>query len=295
MPQMTGMQFPLPTLKENVLFATNNGSPPAGSTRYLYFTDQAGGGGMYSTNSATEGTPLCNYLVTRSSLLRNLCVCVQAVPGTNQRFVYTVRVNGVATAITVTISGAAAYSGNDLVNTAHVVVGDRVTVEVVTSATATATTHTAALEVDFPSTRTSFDRVGFGTGTATIAVNTTRYIYENHRAPSYDAASSSLSEVVTSLRHNVARKSSLKNLIVLAGSAPGAGETFIYTVRVNAVNTSMTVTLSGAAQVTGTDTANVVQVDAGSYITLSVKTSSGAAVTAHAASFDLEEGDYRAG
>lgn len=281
------MKFPLPVLKEKIVFATGTSTVAAGSTVYIYSNDQGGEGSGQS--NASETIIIVNYLVARSGFLKNLVACSRTAPGVGQTFTYTVRINGVATSITCQIAGATAVTASDLVNTAKVTVGDRVTVELVTSAGAGVIQHHIAILLETLSTWGHYEHQNFSSGTSTVAVNTTTYL-----APIFRSTFGGFISVEV-YRSIVVRKGTLKNLIVLAGAAPGAGETFVYTVRVNGVNTAMTVTLSGAAQLTGTDVVNVVQIDAGDRITLKCVTSAAAAVTTHAASFDFEEGDYRAG
>ena len=64
------------------------------------------------------------------------------------------------------------------------------------------------------------------------------------------------------------RTMTLKNLYVWAGSAAGAGNSRTITVRKNAVNTSLSVVISGASQVDGSNTVNTVSLVAGDFITI---------------------------
>lgn len=288
MPKMFGMKFPLPVLSEKILYSTT--AFLANTTGYLLACDQ--GGESYGSNNVSEAVVSVNYLVTRAGLLKNLVVRAQSAPGGGQTYIYTIRINGVPTGITCTLTEVT-VNGSDLVNTAEVVIGDRVTLQLITSLGAAIDRHIATLELDSPSTRKPYEHTTFSSGTSTVPVNITRFLASLCRAPT--AGGNTIYEVEVTNIYLCPRKGSLKNLVALAGSAPGLGETFVYTVRVNGVATAMTVTLSGAAQVTGTDIVNVVQVDPSDRITLRVITSLAASVATHAASFDFEEGDYRAG
>lgn len=289
MPQMFGAMFPLPVLSEKITWRSSN-AVAAGATRYPDCYDQGGeiNGGDYASEILSTV-----FLVTRGGLIGNLVAHSAVVPGVGQSFTYTVLVNGVPTVITCTTSGGVLLNSSDLVNTAHVVIGDRVTVQVVVSAGGAVTGHAMSIMKQSPSTRKPYERTNYNSQQTTIPANSTRYIGSAHRIGHYGGALAS--ETWPSIAYLATRKGSLRNLVALAVAAPGAGETFVYTVRVNYVNTTVIVTLSGAAQITGTDLANVAQVDVGDRITLQVVTSLGAAVTAHAAAFDFEEGDYRAG
>lgn len=79
--------------------------------------------------------------------IRNLYVVTDAAPGAGQTFIYTIRKNGADGAITCTLSGAAATTGNDTTNTATVAAGDTFDVKVVISAAAAAAHHAISLEL----------------------------------------------------------------------------------------------------------------------------------------------------
>lgn len=289
---MVGAKFPLPIQNRLLGFGSMYTNVPANATSYLFPTDQ-GGEGMRSSFLAVESMD-ANYLVTHTGLLSNLMAYVTAPPGVGQTFVYTVRVNGTPTTITCTIAGAVNRLGSDLVNTAKVVVGDRITVQVVASVTATATKHYTCINFGVYAYRIPIEHVNFTSVSTTIGANVTGYITSHNLALGYFGGYTT-TETIGDYGKLISRKGTLKNLVVLAGAAPGAAQTFVYTIRVNAINTAMIVTLSGAAQVTGTDIVNVAQVDPGDRISLRVVTSVAATVATHAASFDFEEGDYRAG
>lgn len=289
MSKFPSMKFPLPVLSERITFSTGGNTVGAGLTVYIYCGDQEGSIGI--NWSVNEAVVVCNYIVTRGGLLKNLVAGVQGTPGVGQTYVYTVRINGIPTAITCTIA-AGQTTASDLVNTAYVVVGDRVTLELVTSAAAGVRTHTVSIEMDTPSTRKPYEHSSFCSGASTIAANTTAYLMDSHRL--YGIGGISVIELGTQVSHINTRKGTLKNFIALASSAAGAGESFTYNFRVNGV-TIVTITISGAIQLTNLDTASVIQVNPGDRITLQAVTSLAAAVATHSTSFDFEEGDYRAG
>jgi len=65
--------------------------------------------------------------------IRNFYVTIEIPPGVGENVVFTVMINGIATAIIVTIAGAAQLDDSDLVNAVAVILGDELTIEVVTS------------------------------------------------------------------------------------------------------------------------------------------------------------------
>jgi len=82
----------------------------------------------------------------------------------------------------------------------------------------------------------------------------------------------------------------LRNLRAHATGAPGAGESYAYTLRKNGADTALTCTISDSAT-DGADTANAVAASAGDRICNKLVTSAGAAVVKHTVSFEamLEE------
>lgn len=291
---MFGAKFPLPVMREKIVFSTGGFNVAAATTTYINICDQSGEltGGV----AATETSLYNNYLVTRSGLLQNLVAHSSTVPGVGKTYTYTVLVNGIASALTCTISGGASRDASNLINIVNLGVGDRITLQIVTSAGATVNSHAALLQFAHSSLKIPFEHITFSTSSVNIPANTTGYISSIYRNASVAGNYGSVaSELVQRLLCLVTRKGILSNLVVLATVAPGAGQTFVYTVRVNSINTAITVTLSGAVQITGADATDRVVVNVGDRIGLEVVTSAAATSTTHIASFDFEEGDYRAG
>ena len=96
-------------------------------------------------------------------------------------------------------------------------------------------------------------------------------------------------EMVVEVRSQipVGTRCTLRNLRVHASLAPGAGESFVYRIRINGADGNLTVTLGGA----DTDGADLVNEDVlvpGDLLTLQVTTSAAAAVAWHGASCECE-------
>lgn len=104
-----------------------DGTIPAAVTRYMGFA--------VANFSATEGPR--QYFFSRAGTLRNLRVkTTTAQPGTGT-LVITVRINGAATILTLTVAaGAAAGTFTDLVNAPTFAAGDLVSLELVNNAPA---------------------------------------------------------------------------------------------------------------------------------------------------------------
>lgn len=130
------------TMPHESLFWGTDSIIVAGTTVYLYAMCRNWGGGK----TATETEVYARILIARTGNLKNLNVMCDVAPGASQSFIYTVRINGVATAMTVTISGASQLRGTYTGAAVAVAVGDYVTVQVVASATAQTTNHSASVD-----------------------------------------------------------------------------------------------------------------------------------------------------
>lgn len=73
----------------------------------------------------------------------------------------------------------------------------------------------------------------------------------------------------------------LRNLSAAASVAPGAAQTFTYTARKNAADTSLTCTISGAAATSASDTSHSPTVAAGDLLAVKVVVSGGGATAQH--------------
>lgn len=290
MSKMLGMKFPLYIQRTHLSFGSGATSIAGNQTVYLSCIGESGDfSGFYII---TESTVWVTYLVTRPGILKNLVVYTSGAAGAGQSFIYTVRLNGVPTAITCTVSGGVAVSASDLVNSVHVVVGDRVTVQLVLSAGAGTKYHGTSLDFEANMTRPVYDNLTFSGYTGTLPAASTRGIYFAGKVPL--GGSIITLDAYPQEFYLITRKGTLKTLVVLAGSAPGLGETFTYTLRVNSIDTLFTAQISGAAQITNANITSVILVNPGDLVSMKVVSSAAAVVTTHMTSFDFEEGDYRA-
>ena len=108
--------------------------------------------------------------------------------------------------------------------------------------------------------------------TANVAANSTNYFtYQTYGA---DAAA----------RVPISYNGILQNLYVESFVAPGAGETYTYTVMINGLATALTCQIAGAVATQANDLANAVAVAPGDLISIRVVTSLNAAATPHKAS-----------
>jgi hypothetical protein len=111
-----GWNLTTPSSAPAVLTWGDDSIAAAADTRYL-----TPGRGATASTTDTRQMPS-----PRAGTLRNLYVRHNSAAGNGNSVVYTVMINGVATGITVTLASAAAGQASDLVNTAAVVQGDRI-------------------------------------------------------------------------------------------------------------------------------------------------------------------------
>jgi hypothetical protein len=105
----------------------NNSVGGTTSTRYL------DPWGAQNQIAGTDGTTNPRHVAVRAGTLRNLYARHGNPDGNGNDIVYTVRVNGIATALTVTLASTGSQA-SDTVNSVAVVAGDNVDVEITKAA-----------------------------------------------------------------------------------------------------------------------------------------------------------------
>jgi hypothetical protein len=113
------------------------------------------------------------------------------------------------------------------------------------------------------------------TSGATVAAGSTVYIGPGYASAGEIAFRAPYTGVLRNLRPN-------------SENVPGAGETFVYTLRVNGSDTAVTCTTSGAGSSGSTDSTHSVPVVANQVISVKLVTSAGANVCPHWASLEYE-------
>lgn len=96
-------------------------------------------------DSTTEAD---SYIIAPvAGVLRNLRVRADGTAGAGQSFTYTVRVNGVDSPVTTSVSGASDITGHDTTRSVSVAAEDVITVKLVTSGAASTRKHQFGLEL----------------------------------------------------------------------------------------------------------------------------------------------------
>lgn len=131
---------------------------------------------------------------------------------------------------------------------------------------------------DVANTNTTYRGADYsGASQGTVAAGATVYIGDNgSQSAEYLAA-----------WMNPSRAKYAKRLAVQVNTAPGAGQTFTYTLNVDGVDTALTCQISGAGVFTSLDIDNEALISTGSRFAVKLVTSAGAAVTAHRVSTTL--------
>jgi len=123
--------------------------------------------------------------------------------------------------------------------------------------------------------------IHFVGGTGTVAAGATAYI----QAAVCGTGGMQATETLNCF-HVVTKAGIISNLAVKALVPPGAGETFTYTLRVNAADTTLTCQIGGAADNRAQDLVNQVVIAIGDVLTLKVVNSAGGASTSHSGSVE---------
>lgn len=185
--------------------------------------------------------------------IKELCINLSAAPGAGTSYTFTLRKNGIATSLTVTISDTNTQ-GSDLVNTVSFNAGDEVDIEVVPSGTPTA--RKATWSIIF-SGSTAKESVFLGGGQL---AQSSAEKFAPHGYGTDEGASTEFGRQLL-----ITTPGTLKSLYIRLSASPGAGKSRVFTVYKNGVSAGLTCTISDTAT-SANDTTNTVSVVAGDVI-----------------------------
>lgn len=193
-------------------------------------------------------------VLPHAMLLDELRVVFTTAPGAAKSYAVALMVNGVASALTCTVSGAGVVTAQDLTNGVWVQPGDTVSIRFTPTGTPTAP------GISYWSIRQSSADL-YGVTSAVVgsptAAGTLYFVpFGNAASRTTDALGSII----------VPCAGVLKNFQFWARSAYGAGSSWAVTLMKNNVATSITATISGASQTTASDLVNTASVVAGDRI-----------------------------
>ena len=200
-----------------------------------------------------------NEVIATAGTISRLYVELSAAPGggAGDAYVFTLRKNGAATALTCTITQPAT-SGSDVAHSVAVVAGDTVSMECVPSSTPSAT-PTAQFTTLFTGTNAN-ESLMLGRGYANYVSGTLYFGAQGLSAASTDE---------NDARQVCPTAGTIKNLYVSLSADPGTSpDEYSFTLRKNGADTTLHCHIV-ANDVTGNDTANTVAVVAGDVLTVS--------------------------
>ncbi len=189
--------------------------------------------------------------------LSNLRIKLENAPGTSNDSIFVVRLNGSDSGLTVTISGAVATSGFDIVNTVAVVAGDKISIE--HTPVGGPTVGWAFWSMLFTSTNAKESQVILGSGAVATQNDSDSYI---------SCSGGTLSNLGTQANRQqmVSAAGELDNLYVELVSDPGtAPDAYTITLQLNGIDTALKVTIT-ANDTIGNDVTNKVSVVPGDLI-----------------------------
>lgn len=248
------MVFESSTIKESMVMGMGIGLGNT-VTRWVSFF---GGSTASTTEIYTES------LVSTPGTLRNLRVALTGPPGAGNSYSFTVRKNGADTGLTVTISDSDT-DGSDLSNSVTVVAGDRITLKMVPTSTPTAQQANYSLKFVADTDGESI----MGGGMYGVDLDTVNVDYTTILAPFIPINGEANA-------YHVCDEFTLKNLYILLEGAPGAGKSYRARLRVDTVDTDLTVLIADT-DVSGNDTTHEIAVSAGEKVSISYTPSLGPA------------------
>lgn len=209
--------------------------------------------GSNGVSNTTEN--LVETIVATGGTISKLRINLTAAPSTGKSFVYTLRVNGVDSALTCTVADAAT-TASDTTHSVSVAAGDRVSIKAVPSGTPTAST--VRLCVSFTGTTANESLILGSTRNTQLSTGSTEYLYiSGENSPQ---STESTTRMVVPTGGNV------KNLYIDLITATGVGKTRTFTLLKNGVATSLVVAITNGS--TGNDTTHSVSVVAGDELSI---------------------------
>lgn len=219
--------------------------------------------------NTTEGSS--EQVCAATGTVSSLYVSLGTAPGAGKTRTFTLRKNGVDTALTCSISETST-TGNDTSNSVSVTAGDILTIGV-TSTAASTNAGTASFSLKFTGNTSNESLIpGNFDGSNTLSASSTEY-------GNLMGGNAGVDTTETTFTQLVPTGGSISSLYVKLGTAPGAGKSRAFTLMVNGSPSTLTCTVSDA-NTTANDTTHSVTVAAGDRVTIkSVPTGTPAVTT----------------
>lgn len=243
-----------------VLIHSSNDAPTAGATEYNY-VDSYG----IAWNAAET-----NQIAGKNGTIRNMYVRMTVAPGAGQSYTFTLRKNGVDTALSVVVTGAATTSNYNNTSTVSIALGDDISIKCVATGAVAASIPYITMQYYSPdSTNTSL--VLGSSAMAVLSNAANRYLVVQGNATPNAAAGNRYQRIPTN--------GYIRHFYVDLSTNPGpaaSGDAYRFTLEVNGVATTLTLTISETAT-SGSNIANSVYVSAGDYVDILVEPLNGPA------------------
>jgi len=229
------------------IFAGTADNPSPTTTQYYNIF---GGGTLWSAAECDVAG-----IVSTPGTFKNLKVILGAEPGSGNSYAFTIRKNGAATNLSVTISGTDTESTTDT-DEVSFAAGDLISIESVPTSSPDACLR-LYWTLDFVPT-TSGETI-FNSSSDGANVVTERYV------PLISCSPSDATEFYNTMYCPTA--GTFKNFYIKINAAPGASKTRTYTVYKNGSPTTITITIANS-ETSGSDTAHSFTVAAGDRVTV---------------------------
>lgn len=208
--------------------------------------------------TATEGD--VPTVCSTGGTIDSLRVKLSGAPGTGgsgKSYTFTLRKNGVDTALTCTITDTAT-TGSDTTHSVSFSAGDIITLGITPASTPTSQAGSIVMKFTGSTANESVQL----SGSKALALSTTSTEYlgvGSNQAPN---------ATETNRRNVIPTGGTIKNLYVKLSAAPGAGTTRVFTLYLNGSPSALTCTVSGGAATTANDSTHTVTVAAGDEVSL---------------------------
>ena len=207
---------------ETALFGQSTVSVTSASVTY---TPLHGGG-----NSATEAG--MEMVVAANGSINNLFIRLSGGTGAGKAYAFTVRQNGVSTAVTTSLNNVSA--GNNTANSIYVQSGDTICLQITPSSSPNSRFVGASVRF-IPNVVGQFL---FGASVYSPSTSATNYTWVS--------AGSGLFNATETTRMNLAGAMTTQAIFIKMTTAPGGVASYAFTLRENQVSTGLSVTVSGA-------------------------------------------------
>jgi len=229
--------------KESLIVGGQRYSLNTGAVRYSSF----GGGSSWSSLEAARTS-----CVSAKGTIRNLYIEIMTAPGVGASWTFVLRVNGVATALSVKIEDLAT-TGSDVADADAIAVvpGDRISIRCTPAGPPAACLGGGwgalfVADVDGESLL-----LGSSDNNALNTVNVDNFYWIN-------IGGNTPIGLVDATVNRLTRACTLSNLYVKLRNAPGAGDSYTFMVRKQSVDTTLTCLISGAVDTAGNETTTTV-------------------------------------